>query len=51
MGLTLNEYIYISPYNRQKLYGLELSRDDIIVVGDPNLPFSFYQFLQKRIRK
>ncbi len=49
-GLNGN-YRYINQESKHQLMGLELSWDDVVIVGDPYMSFSFWELLLTRIRK
>ena len=48
---TMADYFIITPQNKEKLKGLELSEGDYSVIGDPLMPYSFWTTLLSRIRK
>lgn len=49
-GLGMKDFIAITPLDWHKLKGLELAKEDLIVVGEPLMPYQFWQELQTRIR-
>lgn len=49
--ITASDQQYIATNRLERIAGLELSRDDLVIIGDPMMPYSFWVNLQTRLRK